>query len=73
LLEIRSRRGRARARCRIAPIKPGTLFMPFHYGYFDDDQRSARAANELTIAEWDPVSKQPYFKYAAVQISSVEK
>jgi anaerobic selenocysteine-containing dehydrogenase len=73
LIEIRSRRGRARARCRIAPIKPGTLFMPFHYGYFDDDERSARAANELTIAEWDPVSKQPYFKYAAVQVSSVEK
>jgi anaerobic selenocysteine-containing dehydrogenase len=73
LLEIRSRRGRARARCRIGAIKPGTLFMPFHYGYFDDDERSARAANELTIAEWDPVSKQPYFKYAAVQISSVEK
>jgi anaerobic selenocysteine-containing dehydrogenase len=73
LLEIRSRRGRARARIRIAPIKPGTLFMPFHYGYFDDDERSARAANELTLAEWDPVSKQPYFKYAAVKISSVEK
>ncbi len=73
LLEIRSRRGRARARCRIAIIKPGTLFMPFHYGYFDDDEHSPRAANELTIAEWDPVSKQPYFKYAAVQISSVEK
>jgi anaerobic selenocysteine-containing dehydrogenase len=60
MVELRSRRGKTRAAARIADIKPGTLFMPFHYG--------ARAANELTIAEWDPVSKQPFFKYAAVQI-----
>ena len=26
----------------------------------------ARAANELTITGWDPVSKQPHFKFAAV-------
>jgi anaerobic selenocysteine-containing dehydrogenase len=68
MVEIRSRRGRARARARIAKIKTGTLFMPFHYGYWDDEPQSARAANELTIAEWDPVSKQPFFKYAAVRI-----
>ena len=27
-----------------------------------------RAANELTISDWDPVSKQPLFKLAAVRI-----
>jgi ferredoxin-nitrate reductase len=27
----------------------------------------ARAANELTITVWDPVSKQPMFKLAAVR------
>ncbi len=68
MLEIRSRRGRCRARSRISPIKEGTLFMPFHYGYWDDESQSAVAANELTIAEWDAVSKQPYFKYSAVRI-----
>ena len=26
------------------------------------------AANELTLTGWDPVSKQPHFKYAAVRI-----
>jgi anaerobic selenocysteine-containing dehydrogenase len=72
MVEIRSRRGRSRARARLARIKPGTVFMPFHYGYWDDDPRSARAANELTLAEWDPVSKQPYFKYAAVRIAKVK-
>jgi hypothetical protein len=41
--------------------------MPFHYGYWDDPGRQ-RAANELTLYEWDPVSKQPHFKYAAVRL-----
>jgi hypothetical protein len=45
--------------------------MPFHYGYFDAGKGTGRAANELTIAEWDPVSKQPYFKYAAVAVKPV--
>jgi anaerobic selenocysteine-containing dehydrogenase len=71
MVEIRSRRGRSRARCRIADVKAGTLFMPFHYGYFDAGKGTGRAANDLTIAEWDPVSKQPYFKYAAVAVKPV--
>jgi hypothetical protein len=40
--------------------------MPFHYGYWDDPGRP-RAANELTLFECDPVSKQPHLKYAAVK------
>ena len=42
--------------------------MCMHYGYWDDNSRK-RAANELTLTEWDTVSKQPHFKYAAVKIS----
>ena len=42
--------------------------MPVHYGYWDEDGRP-RAANELTITEWDAVSKQPHFKYAAQRSS----
>jgi len=30
-----------------------------------------RAANELTITEWDPVSKQPLFKVGAVRVTKV--
>jgi len=40
--------------------------MPFHYGDWDEPGRRA-AANRLTISGWDPVSKQPHFKYAAVR------
>ncbi len=67
MLEMESRRGRLYAPAQIGDIEPGHLFVPFHYGYWDNDQRQ-RAANELTLYEWDPVSKQPYFKYAAVRL-----
>ena len=53
-------------------LAPGHLFVPFHYGCWDEDKRP-RAANELTIAGWDPVSKQPHFKYAAVKLKKVSK
>jgi hypothetical protein len=44
------------------------VFVPFHYGYWDDGDGRPRAANELTITAWDPVSKQPVFKTGAVRV-----
>ncbi len=68
-VEVASRRGSVQARARVGDIEPGNVFIPFHYGYWDEDSGShERAANELTIADWDPVSKQPHFKFAAVQV-----
>src|SRR3954470_12831743 len=49
---------------------PVEVFMPFHYGYWDEPG-STRAANELTIYSWDPVSKQPHYKYAAVKLEKI--
>jgi ferredoxin-nitrate reductase len=50
------------------------IFIPFHYGYWDDDENgNDRAANELMHSNWDPVSKQPHYKYAAVRISKVSE
>ena len=71
-VEVESRRGKVTEPARIGDIIPGTVFIPFHYGYWDNPDRT-RAANELTITEWDPVSKQPHFKYAAVRLRKVEK
>jgi anaerobic selenocysteine-containing dehydrogenase len=71
LLEVSTPRGRVRAKVRISGIRPGVLFLPFHYGYWDAGDRSAdhdRAANELTMTDWDPVSKQPIFKTAAAAV-----
>jgi anaerobic selenocysteine-containing dehydrogenase len=70
MVEVVSRRGRIRAVARVGGILDGHVFVPFHYGSWDDASRS-RAANELTLTGWDPVSKQPYFKFAAVRIARV--
>ncbi|MGE5568908.1 MAG: molybdopterin oxidoreductase family protein [Rhodospirillales bacterium] len=68
-VEVASRRGSVQARARIGDIAEGHVFLPFHFGYWDEEEgRHRRAANELTITGWDPISKQPYFKFAAVQI-----
>jgi anaerobic selenocysteine-containing dehydrogenase len=71
MIEVTSRRGKVVEPAKIGGIEPGLVFIPFHYGYWDNDDRP-RAANELTLTEWDPVSKQPHFKYAAVKISRTD-
>lgn len=72
VVEVRSRRGYVQVPARITGIRQGVLFIPFHYGYWDENSH-ARAANELTLLEWDPVSKQPHFKCAAVRIGKPGK
>jgi anaerobic selenocysteine-containing dehydrogenase len=78
LLEVSTPRGRVRARLRISGIRPGVLFLPFHYGYWDTEggsqpagEQDGRAANELTATDWDPLSKQPIFKTAAAAVERV--
>lgn len=71
MLEVASRRGNVRAAAKIGGIEPGHVFIPFHYGYWDEGEGRQRAANELTQTAWDPVSKQPYYKNAAVQVHKV--
>jgi len=63
-VRIESPRGGIEAPARIEDIRPGTVFVPFHY--------ARHAANELTITAWDPVSKQPLFKLAAVRVRRIE-
>ncbi len=70
MVRVESPRGRLEARARISDIKEGVVFAPFHYGYFDGDGHP-RAANELTITEWDPASKQPLYKVGAVKITKI--
>ncbi|MGE2723840.1 molybdopterin oxidoreductase family protein [Mycolicibacterium pulveris] len=71
-VEVATPRGTVTAACRISGIRDGVVFLPFHYGYWDvDDTTHQRAANELTITEWDPVSKQPIYKTAAAKVTRV--
>jgi anaerobic selenocysteine-containing dehydrogenase len=39
-------------------VKPGQVFIPMHYA----------ATNQLTLAAFDPYSRQPAYKACAVQI-----
>jgi assimilatory nitrate reductase catalytic subunit len=56
---VRSRRGEVRARALVGgKVKPGNVFMPMHY--FE--------TNELTFPFFDPMSREPSYKYAAVSI-----
>jgi hypothetical protein len=61
---------------RVSGIRPGVVFLPFHYGYWDTAEgwqpgEHGRAANELTLTDWDPASKQPIFKTAACSVRKV--
>jgi anaerobic selenocysteine-containing dehydrogenase len=75
-VRVESPRGRLDARARISGVRKGVVFAPFHYGYWDEPEGAEpngrpRAANELTITDWDPVSKQPLFKVAAVRVEKL--
>lgn len=77
LLQITTPRGEVTARLRISGIRDGVLFLPFHYGYWDtpgghEPDGRPRAANELTLTDWDPASKQPIFKTAAAAATRIE-
>jgi len=72
-VQVESPRGYVVVRARIGDVRPGTVFAPFHYGYWDlgsagPDGGPPRAANELTMTIWDPVSKQPLFKTAVCRV-----
>ncbi|MEU9015033.1 nitrate reductase [Streptomyces sp. NPDC048479] len=80
LVEVATPRGAIRGRLRVTGIRPGLLFVPFHYGYWDtpsgyrpEDGTPGRAANETTITDWDPASKQPLFKTAAAKLNLIER
>ncbi len=62
LVDVTSRRGKIRARIKVSPkAVSGTIFIPFHF--------AEAAANKLTNAALDPVSKIPEYKVCAVKLS----
>jgi ferredoxin-nitrate reductase len=66
VVRVESRRGEVEVAVRCTGNRPGTVFLPFHYG----DPETA--ANDLTPTSWDPVSKQPHFKSGAVRVVPTE-
>jgi assimilatory nitrate reductase catalytic subunit len=61
---LRSRRGRARMRARLAStIRPDTVFAPFHWS-------GGQTINALTNPALDPASRMPEFKICAVDVTA---
>ncbi|KAI9151419.1 Nitrate reductase [Paramyrothecium foliicola] len=68
MVVVRSRRGAAEMKVRVGGIREGQAFIPFHFGNWDSPNGRATAANELTMIQWDAISKQPTFKSGAIRI-----
>ena len=71
LVLVESVRGKLEVRAKVGGMEVGQVFLPFHFGYWDNETGRAGAANELTATTWDPVSKQPLFKSGAVRVTRV--
>lgn len=65
---IASRRGEVRLKAKLSTeIKQGVVFLPMHWGKILGND--LHRANNLTSDRIDPISKEPDFKYCAVNIS----
>ena len=72
VVRVESLRGAVVARARLSGVRPGVVFVPFHYGSCGGDKNGHEsAANELTLLGWDPVSKQPLLKSGAVRVTKI--
>lgn len=72
LVTVRSARGEVRVKLQYSlQIKPGLVFMPMHWGKILGSD--LHRVNNVTSPLLDPVSKEPDFKYCAVQVSAYRK
>jgi ferredoxin-nitrate reductase len=72
LVTVQSRRGEVRVAARLsAGIRPGVVFLPIHWGKLLGSDLNR--ANNVTSGALDPISKEPDFKYCAVQVAKYEK
>ena len=72
LIEVFSLRGDVRVKAKYSDdIKPGVVFMPMHWGLIN--QYDLHRVNNLTNNLVDPISKEPDFKYSAVEVTLYKK
>jgi assimilatory nitrate reductase catalytic subunit len=69
MIRVTSRRGRISLRVTAAESqRPGQVFLPMHWG---SRFMNGLGANALTLNAFDPQSKQPELKHAAVQVEKL--
>ncbi len=67
LVEVAGRRGSIRLRAKLTDsIKRGVVFAPMHWGKILNN--AGARANNITNPLYDPVSKEPDFKFSAVRV-----
>jgi ferredoxin-nitrate reductase len=72
LVTVQSRRGDVRVAARLsAGIRPGMVFLPMHWGKLLGSDLNR--ANNVTSGTLDPISKEPDFKFCAVQVVKYQK
>ena len=72
LVEIENFRGSVRVTAKITQdIKKGVVFLPMHWGKLL--KKDSARANNLTNQLVDPTSKEPDFKFAAVEVRRYKK
>jgi len=72
LVTVQSRRGEVRVAARLsAGIRPGVVFLPMHWGKMLGSDLNR--ANNVTSGALDPISKEPDFKFCAVQVVKYQK
>jgi ferredoxin-nitrate reductase len=72
LVEVISKRGKVRVKAKITPdIKRNVCFLPMHWGKILESD--LKRANNITSNLVDRVSKEPDFKFSAVQVVRYKK
>ncbi|MFC5409918.1 molybdopterin-dependent oxidoreductase [Larkinella bovis] len=72
LVDVRGRRGEVRVRAQLTDdVRPGLCFLPMHWGKILASNQVR--ANNLTNALIDPRSKEPDFKFSAVEVVPYRK
>lgn len=72
LVDVTNGRGNVRVKAKLSnEIKKGVVFLPMHWGKILDNDLNR--ANNLTNKLIDPVSKEPDFKFSAVQVKRYRK
>lgn len=69
---VKNGRGEVRVCAKItAEIKPGLVFLPMHWGKTMTNDLAR--ANNVTSSLVDPISKEPDFKFSAVEVQAYRK
>ena len=70
IVRVKSRRGEMVTRAAASDeMRAGQTFLPMHWG---SQFMNSGGANALTISAFDPISKQPELKHAAIHVEKLE-